>query len=280
MSEVKDCAKATAGLLSDTLGRLTNIITQESESAPPCLRYIILGFWLRKVFKGLSGAEVERKNCENIQQQLGLQLIELPDKIFAILRVLGARSVAEFESGPLLVQEVGQLVSVPDAEEIFRETLNLSHYELTTSDEWFIYRPFRQMYKSLYRWLLAHHQPKALHPAYAQVHQYTWAWAWDTYASQYPFDDFGVDFVHNVDLVYGCLQLILLEFGQPIDPISPIWRRLERASDVLADVSSQHQPHFNFLGLIESIDFTSMSRALPDLTATFCPSRRKPRRFT
>ncbi|KAF8872902.1 hypothetical protein BD779DRAFT_318004 [Infundibulicybe gibba] len=51
MNNLCDCLKATAGLLSDTLGKFINIVTQESESTLPCLRYVAFDFLLQDVLK-------------------------------------------------------------------------------------------------------------------------------------------------------------------------------------------------------------------------------------
>ncbi|KAF8873730.1 hypothetical protein BD779DRAFT_283223 [Infundibulicybe gibba] len=222
---LRDCLKATADLLFDTLRKLIDIVTQKSESIPPCLLYVILDFLLRNVLNKLPGAEAARERCEIILQWLEPQLVELSDKIFTILRVLGARAVAGYGSAPPIpLEEVGQLISVPDGGLIFQQILNLNHDDLSvdSSSRW-RWKPFGQIYKSLYHWLLPRHQPKKQRPSYVAVDRYTWAWAWDTYGSHYSPDPSGVDFVHYVDLVYGCLQLVLLEFGQPLcaPPIIP-----------------------------------------------------------
>ncbi|KAF8867644.1 hypothetical protein BD779DRAFT_118400 [Infundibulicybe gibba] len=171
----------------------------------------------------LPRADAEQKRCETILQQLEPQLVEFSERIFDIVRFLGARTVAFYDLGPLSVEEADLLISLslngePD---ILQQTLGLSHRDLTADPQ---QRTTHQIYKGLYRWLLARHQPNKWRPTSAAarrytcatVNQYTWAWAWDTYASQYPPSRSGVDFVHYVDLIYGCLRLILLEFGQPL----------------------------------------------------------------
>ncbi|KAF8872372.1 hypothetical protein BD779DRAFT_1573052 [Infundibulicybe gibba] len=84
-----------------------------------------------------------------------------------------------------------------------------------------------------------------------------------------------MDFVHYVDLIYGCLRLLQLEFGQPISPILPLVQQALKSATTLlaracvADRNCEHRP--DILELIETVDFPSMLRALPDLTTTFCP---------
>ncbi|KAF8873378.1 hypothetical protein BD779DRAFT_297962 [Infundibulicybe gibba] len=284
--ELGNCLKATASLLPETLRKIIDITAQGSESTPPCLLYVILDFLLRDVLKEITGAEAERKHCEIILERLEPWLVRLSGKIFTILRVFGALACQWYIPGwdscfpptepdcPSVELGAGHLVWVAIGEpEIFQQTLNLNHDDLAGER---LVEPFMQIYRSLYRWLLAHHPPKKQCPTYVAVHQYTWAWAWDTYASQHPPKESGVDFVHNVDLTYACLRLILQEFGQPLNLVPPLVRRmLEHALEFLTSASDyiyvQHWLPFDFLELIEAIDFTSMLRALPDLTTTCCP---------
>ncbi|KAF8873727.1 hypothetical protein BD779DRAFT_283091 [Infundibulicybe gibba] len=48
---LRDCLRATANLLVDTLRKFTNIIIQAPKSIPPCLLYVILDFLLQDVLK-------------------------------------------------------------------------------------------------------------------------------------------------------------------------------------------------------------------------------------
>ncbi|KAF8870276.1 hypothetical protein BD779DRAFT_1479082 [Infundibulicybe gibba] len=257
MNELRGCLEATVDLLPDTLGKLIDIITQES-STLPCLRYIVSDFLLRKVLKKLPGAEAEHTHCKAISCQHGLQLVELSDKMVALLRVLGAHFIIK----SACPSRLGTMLP-----------------------------PAEQIYESLYNWFLDHHQPKKWRPTYVTVHQYTWAWAWDTYTSQHSPHwhklQVNVDFVHRVDLTYGYLRLALLEFGQPLNLIlPPIQQTLKHAFNVLGRAfplrynfdstlmppDDQHLPHLNLLlESIEAIDFISMWQALPDLTTIFCP---------
>ncbi|KAF8888033.1 hypothetical protein BD779DRAFT_1525202, partial [Infundibulicybe gibba] len=272
MEDLGRCLKATTSLLPDTLGKLISIVTQESRSTLPCLLYIILDFLLRMVLKGFPEAEAERKHCEAVLEQLEPQLVGLSGKIFTVLRVLGADKY--MRDGNISRPECNSwLIGVHDGEEVFKQVLNINYHDLARV--LVRERSFRWVYKSLYHWLLARYRPSMQLPAYVAVHEYTWAWAWDTHASRcssVPESARGsVDSVHNVDLMYGCLRLMLLEFSQPLNPTPPLI--LQRAFGFIGGAFYQHRgvKYLNFEELIEAIDFTSILRALPNLTTTFCP---------
>ncbi|KAF8870272.1 hypothetical protein BD779DRAFT_1681308 [Infundibulicybe gibba] len=271
-----EATRAYAGLLPATLGRLISVLAQELKSSLPCLSYSILDFLLRGVLKGFPEADAERKYCETILQQLEPELLGLTGSIFTILRVLGAISAVQTHWGSELlslpVEEVGRFIGVTNGEEVFQKTLNLSYSDLAIAPAW--WQPIEEIHTTLSRWLLAHHQPKPAYiwgPKWVAVHQYTWAWAWDTYTSQY-FPHAHMNLVHHIDFNYGCLRTLILEFHQPSNLIPPLtWRTLEYASRSLISCTNTHQPWFDFAEIIEEIDFSSILRVLPDLTAICCP---------
>ncbi|KAF8870681.1 hypothetical protein BD779DRAFT_1680911 [Infundibulicybe gibba] len=267
MRKLKACLKATVSLLPATLEELINVLTQESKSTPPCLLYVILDFLLQDVLKEFPEAEALHKCCKTILQQPKLQLTEFEDSIITIIRVLGAQTVVGYHPDPPSIEEIGWLISVPNLtgeSDVFQRTLSLSRHDLAVDLESRA-EPFRQIHNSLCHWLLVHHQPGEWRPRSAHI----------TYSSPIPRLLSGVDLAHYIDLVYCCLRFVLLEFGQPLSSIPPLIRRmLECASNLLAVASSHHDrywPYFNLLKVIETIDFPSMLRALPDLTTTFCP---------
>ncbi|KAF8872910.1 hypothetical protein BD779DRAFT_1571473 [Infundibulicybe gibba] len=61
IGKLRDCLEASAGLFSDTLGKIIDIVNQESESSPPCLLYVVLDFLSRDVLKDLPGADTGRR---------------------------------------------------------------------------------------------------------------------------------------------------------------------------------------------------------------------------
>ncbi|KAF8872373.1 hypothetical protein BD779DRAFT_1805561 [Infundibulicybe gibba] len=295
MNELGGCLRATAGLLPATLRKLINVLTQGSRSTPPCLLYIILGFLsgvlqvsIRATLARLSTsllhiqefpeAEALYEYCKRFLQQLEPQLVELSDGIITIFRVLGAQTVARYDAYPLPVEETSWFISVPNLNEgpsIFQRILNLSPCILSAESLQRWATPIQQIYKSLYHWLLAHYQRKKWCTTHVAVSQYTWTWAWDTYALHYSPNQSRTDFVHHVDLVYGCLRLVLLDFDQPLNSIPPpIRKTLEHTPELLARACTNHKlhrPHFDLLEVIETVDFPAMSRALPDLTTTLLP---------